>query len=358
MLVMLFALVLCGVGIVLVFSTSSLMAYGKESADAAQYLKRSFAHAALGLAAMWAASKIKPERLQFLAYPALIFSVILLCLPWFPGIGRNVNGASRWVRIAGLSFQPSDVAKLGLIIFLAHSLSKRGEGIKSFSYGFLPNLLLSSVPIILVLAEPDLGTAVLMACVAACMAYSSGVRHRHLAGLFALAAPVVGCLLWLVEFRRARILAFLNPWEHSQGAAYQLVQSLVAFGVGGVWGVGLGAGKQKLHYLPEAHTDFILSVWAEERGLIGIMAILVIVSALVWRGFAIAARQADPFRRCLAAGIISCLGLQAALNALVVMGCLPTKGFPFPFLSYGGTGLVINLTSIGLLAGLGARSVQ
>jgi len=356
--VMLLALLLCCIGIVLVFSTSSLIGYGREGADAAFYLKRSVVHTCLGLCAMYGASKIKPQYMVHAAYPALIASVLFLCLPWIPGIGRSVNGAARWARLPGLSFQPSDVAKLGLIVFLAHSLAKRGDAIKSFAYGFLPNLLLASVPIALVLVEPDLGTAVLMAGVAVSMAFAAGVRLRHLGLLFLTAAPFVWGLLWFVDFRRARILAFLDPWKHAKGAAYQLVQSLVAFGVGGVWGVGLGAGKQKLHYLPEAHTDFILSVLAEERGLIGIIAVLIIVSALIWRGFGIAARQTDPFCKYFAAGIVSCLGLQAALNSLVVMGCLPTKGFPFPFLSYGGTGLVINLTAVGFLAGLGARRAR
>jgi cell division protein FtsW len=151
------------------------------------------------------------------------------------------------------------------------------------------------------------------------------------------------------------VYAFLDPWEHADKVGFQLVQSLLAFGTGGVWGVGLGAGRQKLHYLPEAHTDFILSIWAEEGGLVGVVFVLVVFALLVWRGFAISLREEDPYRRLLGTGITTWLALQAALNALVVMGCLPTKGISFPFLSYGGSGLVVTLGAAGILAGLGRK---
>lgn len=346
------ALLLTGLGLVLVYSTSMPLALVRAGADPAYYLKRSLAFAAIGTACAFGAARLPCEFLRRLAYPLGAAATVLLILPWVPGLGQAINGAHRWVRLGGFGFQPSETAKLALVVFLAHSLAKRGEGVRSFAYGYLPHVAIPAVPIGLVLLEPDLGTAALMAAIVLATCFAGGVRLRHLSVGLLPVVPLAVYLLWFVSFRRDRILAFLDPWAHAQGAGFQLVQSLLAFGAGGVWGVGLGASRQKLYYLPEAHTDFILSVWAEERGLAGVLLVLLAVAVLVWRGYGIALRQEDPFRRLLATGITTWIGLQAALNALVVTGCLPTKGLPFPFLSYGGTGLVVMLTAAGLLAGL------
>jgi cell division protein FtsW len=349
------ALALTGLGMVMVYSTSSPLAFGHEGADAASYLKRSLVFAVAGVFLALAATRVSAGSLRRFAYPALAAAVLLLCLTWVPGIGQAVNGAHRWVRVGGFGFQPSEPAKLALVLFLAHSLAKRGSQIRSFAYGYLPNVLIPGIPLALVLLEPDLGTAALLGAVVLAMAFVGGVRVRHLvAGLTPL-LPLVVYLLWFVDFRRGRILAFLDPWQYAQGTGFQLIQSLLAFGAGGLWGVGLGASRQKLYYLPEAHTDFILSVWAEERGLVGVLLVLFLVMLLVGRGYWIALRQQDPFQQLLATGIATWLGAQAAINALVVTGCVPTKGLAFPFLSYGGTGLVVALTAAGLLAGLGRR---
>ena len=347
------AFLLTGIGLVLVFSTSSPLTFGKAGADAASYLKRSLLFAAIGVACCLALRQVPAEALRRLAYPALGIAVVFLCLVWIPPFGQAIKGAHRWIRLAGVGFQPSEVAKFALVIFLADSLARRGERVRNFVHGYLPNVLIAGVPILLVLLGPDLGTAALLAAIVGATAYAGGVRLRHLAASVLPAVPVVFCLLWFVSFRRERILAFLDPWKYEQTTGFQLVHSLLAFGAGGVWGVGLGAGHQKLYYLPEAHTDFILSVWAEERGLVGVLAVLAAMAFFVWHGYAIARAQDDPFRRLLAAGITSWIGLQAALNALVVTGCVPTKGLPFPFLSYGGTGLVVSLAAAGVLAGLG-----
>lgn len=346
------ALSLTGVGLVLVYSTSSLLALGRGGTDSWGYLRRTLVYAALGGLGCLAATRVRPEALRRYAYPAILVVTLLLILPWVPGLGVAVKGARRWVRIGGLGFQPSELAKLAVILFLAHSLTKRGPRVKTFAYGLLPNVLIPAVPIVLVLIQPDLGTAAVLAAVVAAMAFVGGVRLRHLAVCLAPVAPVAIYLLWFVGFRRERILAFLDPWSHARGAGFQLVQSLVAFGSGGFWGVGLGAGGQKLFYLPEAHTDFILSIWAEEKGFVGVAVVLALAAVLVYRGYRIAARQADPFTRLLAVGITTWIGLQAGVNALVVTGCMPTKGLPFPFLSYGGTGLVVCLVAAGFLAGL------
>jgi cell division protein FtsW len=217
-------------------------------------------------------------------------------------------------------------------------------------------MLIPAIPLGLILAEPDLGTAALITAVVFAMTFAGGVRAAHLGLAMAPAAILAVGLVMFVPWRLARVLAFLDPWKHSQGVGFQLCQSLVAFGTGGFWGVGLGASRQKLYYLPEAHTDFILSIWAEEMGMVGVLAVLLLAAVLVFRGYRIAARQSDPFARLLAVGITTWIGLQAGLNALVVTGCLPTKGLSFPFLSYGGTGLIACLAAAGLLAGLGRES--
>lgn len=346
------ALALTGLGMVLVYSTSAALTFGKVNADAYGYLKHSLAYALIGLGACYAALRLPPETVRRLAYPGILLSIALLCLPLVPSLGAGVNGARRWVRLGGFGFQPSELAKLAVVVFLADSLARRGDRVRSFCYGFLPNLLIPAVPLALILVEPDLGTAVLLAGVVFAMAFVGGVRPAHLGLAAAPGILLVAGLVLFVPWRLQRVLAFLHPWENARGTAFQLVQSLLAFGNGGAWGVGLGAGRQKLYYLPEAHTDFILSVWAEECGLVGVLGVLAVVSVLVARGFAIALRQEDPYRRLLAAGLSTWLGLQAGLNALVVTGCLPTKGLPFPFLSYGGSGLVVCLAAAGLLAGL------
>lgn len=340
-------------GVVLVYSTSSPLAFGKVNGDAYGYLKRSFAYALVGLGACYTALQVRPETVRKFAYPGIVAAALLLCLPLVPSLGADVNGAHRWVRLAGFGFQPSEVAKFAVVLFLAHSLAKRGDRVESFAYGFLPNVLIPAVPLVLILLEPDLGTTVLLAAVVGAMSLAGGVRVKHLGLAVAPAVVLFAVMILCVPWRLKRVLAFLDPWSHARGAAFQLVQSLLAFGNGGVWGVGLGAGHQKLYYLPEAHTDFILSVWAEEGGLVGVLVVLAAMALLVVRGYRIALHQDDPFRRLLATGITTWIGLQAGLNALVVTGCLPTKGLPFPFLSYGGTGLVICLSAAGVLAGLG-----
>lgn len=343
-------------GLVLVYSTSSPLTFGKVNGDAYGYLKRASAFALVGVAACYGALRLPPEAVRRLAYPGIAAATLLLCLPLVPSLGAGVNGAHRWVRLAGFGFQPSEVAKLAVVLFLAHSLAKRGDRVTSFAYGFLPNVLIPAVPLGLILVEPDLGTTVLLASIVGAMALAGGVRLKHLGLAVAPALVGAAALVAFVPWRLQRVLAFLDPWSHARGAGFQLVQSLLAFGNGGVWGVGLGAGHQKLYYLPEAHTDFILSVWGEEGGLAGVLVVLAAMAFLVFRGFRIAARQEDAYRRLLATGISTWLGLQAGLNALVVTGCVPTKGLPFPFLSYGGTGLVISLTAAGLLAGMGREA--
>lgn len=336
------------IGLLMVYTTSSLMP--------GNYFLRSVVYALIGCACYIGASRVNPDFLRKFAYPGLAIVTILLIAIFIPGLGIKAKGATRWLKLPGFQFQPSEVAKLAVVIFLAHSLAKRDEEkLKTFAYGFLPHVVIPGIPLLLILKEPDMGTAMVLGFLVFTMAFVGGIRLKHLALASLPASFIAGCLVWFVPYRKERFLAFLDPWQHAQTSGHQLVQSFLAFGAGGVWGVGLGAGKQKLHYLPEAHTDFILSIWAEETGLVGVTLVLALFSVLVWRGYWISVRQSDPYRRLLAMGITTWLALQASLNSLVVMGCLPTKGLPFPFLSYGGTGMVVTMTAAGILAGLGRK---
>jgi len=346
-------MLLTAIGLLLIYSASSPMA-GSGGAFLGGYFKRSAIFSLVGFFAFLAASRVNPDHVRKLAYPGLVLAAALLVLVWTP-FGHTANGASRWIKLGPLGFQPSEIAKFAVVVFLAHSLAKRGDKVRSFSYGFLPHVIIPGVPILLVLLEPDLGTAALLAALVFFLCFAGGVRVIHLAAASLPVALGGFAMIWFVPWRKARFFAFLDPWQHVQDSGFQLCQSLLAFGAGGPTGVGLGAGRQKLFYLPEAHTDFILSVWAEEVGLVGTLIVLLLAAALVVRGYWIAMAQEDPYRRLLATGITTWLGLQAALNALVVMGCMPTKGLPFPFLSYGGTGLVVTMAAAGMLAGLARR---
>ncbi|PLX43526.1 MAG: putative lipid II flippase FtsW [Deltaproteobacteria bacterium] len=347
------------VGLILTFSTSKLVANGGEVRVVTSHFQKQFIYAIVGATAYLIAARMPMSLLRKLAIPALIICTALLAMVLFSPLGIKANEATRWLKLGPLRFQPSELTKLALVIFLADSLARRGaEKMRTLRYGFIPHLFIAGIPIILVLKEPDLGTAVVLGAIAYAMIFISGARLKHLLTTALLAGAVVAVEIIRTPYRMARITAFLHPEENALGSAFQLTQSKLAFSTGGAWGVGIGSGQQKLFYLPEAHTDFILSVWGEEAGLAGTLFILALFATLTIRGVMIALKQEDHFTRFLAIGITSWLGLQASINALVVLGALPTKGLPLPFLSYGGTGLVACLAAAGLLAGLAPKAVQ
>lgn len=346
------------IGLVMAFSTSKLVSTGDEVKMVTSHFQKQLLFAAMGIAAYWFAAGLSPESLRKYSIVGLVLTSVLLALVLWSPLGVMANGATRWLKIGPLRFQPSEIAKLVLVIFLADSLARRGpEKMKDFRFGFLPNLLIPGLPIALVALEKDLGTAVVMVAIICGMVFIAGAQLKHLAGLILLALLGMAIEIIREPYRVRRILAFMNPEEHMLDSAFQLTQSQLAFASGGLWGAGIGSGQQKLFYLPEAHTDFILSVWGEETGLIGTLVVIGLFMALTWRGITIGIRQKDPYRRFLAVGITSWLAIQAAINAMVVLGAAPTKGLPLPFLSYGGTGLVVTLAAAGLLAGL-ARPLE
>ncbi len=347
-------LLLLGLGLVAIYSASSFLAEHRMG-DSYYFFKRQGMFCLLGVCFMIVAKNIPSTLYPRLVYPLLGISLFLLVLLLVPGVGTKIGGASRWFRIAGFSFQPSELAKLALAFYVAYSISKKGPAMSSFSNGLVPHLLVAGIFMGLILLQPDLGTAVIIGCWLVILLFVGGVNVLHLIGLMMLSLPAVFWLVFKADYRLKRWWAFLNPWDDPQGLGFQIIHSFLAIGSGGVLGVGLGNSKQKLFYLPEPHTDFILSILAEELGLVGFAVIVVLFGILVMRGIQVALRAPDLYSSYLALGITSFLGLQVMINMGVVMGLLPTKGLTLPFISYGGSSLVISLVGVGVLLNISSR---
>jgi cell division protein FtsW len=332
----------------MVFSASSIMAV-RDYGDSLHFLKRQGAYALLGFGVMALLMRIDLEILRKAAWPLLGFCVLLLIVVLIPGLGRKVGGAARWIRVAGVTFQPAEFAKIALVLFMAHSLARKQERVKSFRYGLLPYALILTVLLGLLLAQPDLGSSLTLGVVAVAMLLVAGTRLSYLAGIGLITLPVLYFMIMTVDYRRRRILAFLNPWEDPSNTGFQIIQSWIAFGSGGGFGKGLGESKQKLFYLPEAHTDFIFSVIGEELGFAGVIIIAAMFMLLIVRGLRTALNSQDEFSCFLAFGLTLLIGMEAFVNMAVVLGMVPTKGLALPLVSYGGTSLVTTLAAIGLL---------
>jgi len=352
--ILLMAVALTCFGVVMVYSASSVMAT-KKFHDGFYFLKRQGIYALMGFGVMILAMRIDYRQWREYAVPILLGCLVLLLLVFIPGIGGSAKGASRWIRFPGFNFQPSELAKIALIMYMAYSLDKKQDKVKMFSTGFLPYMVLLAVLLMILLKQHDLGAALTMGGVAILMLFAAGTRPRYILGMVVLALPFLYFLVMNVDYRRRRILAYLNPWEDPTNTGFQIIQSWLAFGNGGVIGQGLGEGKQKMFYLPEAHTDFILSVVGEELGLIGVVVIAAMFLMLVLRGVRVALMSQDPFGRFLAFGIVTLLGIQAFVNMGVVTGLLPTKGLALPFISYGGSSLIVTLFAVGILLNVSTR---
>jgi len=349
------ALALCAVGLVMVYSSSAVSALSRTG-DSFYYLKRQALAFALGIASCIGMLKLGYRRLAWLAYPALLVAVAVLIAVLVPGVGTTAGGARRWIRLPGFSLQPAEIAKLALVVYLAYSLAKKREKVKVFAVGFLPHCLVTGLLIVLALAEPDFGTAVTMGLILFALLFAAGTKLSYLVGSMLAALPVLYHLVASSPYRMKRILAFMDPWAHRHDVGYQIAESLMSIGSGGVTGLGLGDGRQKLFFLPEAHTDFIFSIVGEELGLLGVALVIALYGVVVWRGFRASFNASEPFGAYLALGLTTLLGVQAVVNMMVAMGMLPTKGLTLPFVSYGGSSLVICLTATGLLLSIGQAS--
>jgi cell division protein FtsW len=257
--------------------------------------------------------------------------------------------------LGGFAFQPGELAKISLVLYLAHSLAKKREKIQTFTMGILPHLIIGGLFLGLILLEPDLGTALILGLILFLMLFIGGAKFSHLLLIGLMALPVLALSAIGAEYRLRRLLVFLDPWRDASSSGFQIIQSYIAFGSGQLWGRGLGESRQKLFYLPEAHTDFIFSVIGEELGLMGALIVLALFGFIVVRGLRLTRKIEDPFCQYLAFGLTTLLGLQALIHMGVVMGLMPTKGLVLPFISYGGSAMVINLTGAGMLLSLSRR---
>lgn len=352
---MVLVIVLSGLGLVMLLSASSFVAE-QRFGDEYYFFRPQFRNMLIGLGLMFVLSQVPYQIWLKMAYPVLLVSLSLLVLVLIPGVGQEVGGASRWLSLPGFTFQPSEVAKLGIVIYLTYSLSRKGERAGSFLYGLLPHLVVLSLTVGLILLEPDLGTAVCVGAIAIIMMIVAGTKLWHLAVLGLLATPVLYYQIVSYSFRLKRIAAFLNPWSDPSNAGYHIIHSFYAFASGGVFGQGPGAGQQKLFFLPEAHTDFVFSVLAEELGLIGVFGVSLLFLFLVFRGVAIARSARDFCGVYLALGCTLVISIPAFFNMCVVTALVPTKGLPLPFFSYGGTNLLIVYACLGLLLNVASQS--
>ena len=341
-------LLLTGFGLVMVYSASAVVAQDKLH-DQFYFLKRQLVAAAIGTSLLAAILAVGYRRLEALAVPLLLAVLAALVLVLVPGVGRVAGGARRWIDLGVISVQPAEAAKVVLVLYLARSLARKKERMRIFSIGFVPHVLVTGVLVALVLAEKDLGTAVILSVVLFAMLFAAGVPVGYLVGAVLAAAPVAWKLVAGTPYRMQRITAFLDPWQHRDGVGFQIVESLLGIGNGGFAGQGLGQGKGKLYYLPAAHTDFIAAVVAEETGLVGTAILLLLLAVLVWRGMRASLRASDAFGCYLSLGLTTLFGAQALVNIAVVFGLLPTKGLTLPFVSYGGSSLITLLAAAGML---------
>jgi len=347
-------LALVSFGLVMVYSASSAVAALSDGNPSGIALRQAMA-AVLGVGAYLLMSRVSPAALQRFARPAMIVSVVLLLLVFLPGLGTAANGSRRWLALGALQIQPSELAKLAVVLWIAAAVASRPGRVRERD-GLVPFLAVVAVPALLILVEPDLGTAVVVLVAAGAMLVVAGARPAHL-GLAAVGASLLaGIAILTADYRRERLLAFIDPWSDPGGAGFQSVQAQLALGSGGISGTGVGDGLQKAFYLPEAHTDMILATVGEELGLIGVTAVLAAFVLFAIAGYRVALRAADLHQQLLAAGVTTLVTTQAVVNVGAVVGLMPVTGVPLPFVSYGGTSLVVVLASAGLLVNVARRS--
>ena len=338
-------IILLSLGLVMVFSASSVMGLA-DSGNPYYYVQRQTILAAVGLVLMFVLMKVDYHIFKPLALPGLFISFALLVAVLFIGSG---TGATRWIRIAGFNMQPSEVAKLVMVNYVAVYLSTKREKVRKFFSGLLPILVITAAQFVLIMLEPDFGTGVALIFSVLVVLFAGGVHLGQITFVGMMAAPVMVYFLLMKEYRVRRLFAFLDPWSDPTDTGWNVIQSLLAIGSGGLFGLGLGKSKQKFSYLPEHHTDFIFAILCEELGFLGGLSVLLLYFVLAWRGLRIAMRAPDLYGTLLAIGITSMIAFQALLNIGVVTGSLPVTGIPLPFISHGGSSLLMSLAGVGIL---------
>jgi cell division protein FtsW len=340
-------LLLVCLSVVMVYSASAVVAMERYQ-QPYLFLTKQLMWATLGLAVLWIVMRVDYQMYRepvFIWSSLAIVAVCLIAVMFSP----PVNNARRWFSIGGLGIQPSELAKLAAIFFIADMLERRMQRINELGYGLVPIGIVVGALVGLILIEPDFGTAMTLAVIAAVMIFAAGLSYTYVFGTILLALPLIAGVAMSASYRRRRLLTFMNPWEDPLGDGFQIIQSLIAVGTGGVTGKGLMGGVQKLFYLPEPHTDFIFSVISEELGLIGATLVVICFCIITWRGLKVAVRAPDRFGAFLALGLTTMVAVQAFMNMSVVLSLMPTKGIPLPLVSFGGSSLLINLVGMGVL---------
>lgn len=345
---------LIGVGLVMVYSTQ--VAGPGTISENFTFIFKHLIWILFGAFALIVMARIDYHHLQKFYLVLLITGLVGLILALIPGIGNEVNGARRWIRFGNFfGFQPSDISKICLLVFISSYIVKNKERMKEFKRGFFVPSMIIAVYLALLLIEPDFGTTVFLLITSMALLAIGGTRIVYMVFSLIAVTPFIHKMLYEVSYRKDRLLAFLDPWKDPNNTGYQIIQSLIALGSGGLFGKGLGASRQKLYFLPESSNDFILTIIGEEIGFIGILIVVTLFGLLVWNGIKICKAAPDLFGFLLAFGITFMIGLQAAINIAVVSGSVPTKGIPLPFISAGGSSLFIFMLSIGILINIGKQ---
>lgn len=336
------------VGFIFIYSSSSVYAlekFGKPHF----YLVKQIMGFILGLVGFFICRYFPLNKMKVLAPYAFFGSVFLTVLTLVPGFGVKIHGSQRWVSLAGITFQPSEFLKITIILYLAYILTKKRYFLSSFFYAYLPFLIILGITAVTLLKQPDFGQAVTICSMAFILFFIAKIKPKHLLLTLIPLIPVVSLLVYMKPYRFNRILVFLNPWADAKGAGYQIIQSLVAIGSGGFWGVGIANSKQKFFYLPMQHTDFIFSIIAEETGFVGILLLILLYVLFLYFGLKIASQLNDQFSSYLVLGFVLLISIQALVNMAVVTSLLPTKGIGLPFVSYGSSSLFSSLCLLGII---------
>lgn len=351
------AIFLIGIGIVMVYSSSFALAE-KDFGSSSFFLKRHLFRVILSLMVMWGMVRLDYRVLRKWAIPLLFLGVLLLLLVLIPKLSFHlgpIKGTRRWIKLAGLTLQPAELVKIALVVYLADSLARRQERLAQFREGLFPYLLILGTIFGLLVLQPDFGYAMVVLIITMTLLFVGKAPLRHLALSGAVILPLLYPLIFKVDYRKARVLAFLHPGQVAPDLSYQVKQSLLGLGSGGLWGVGLGQGVQKFFYLPEPHTDFVFAVIGEELGFVGALTILVLFLLLAWRGVKIARAAPDLFGFLLAVGITTIIFVHVLINVGVACNLLPTTGLPLPFISYGGSSLLSTSAGVGILLSVSKR---
>jgi len=351
------SLMLLSLGVVMVYSSSFFVS--KENYGSGFFIiGKHILHLCIGVGIMFFLMRL--DYRKFKSKPLGLFAlgtgIIALCLCFIPGIGLSGGHARRWINIFGFTVQSSEIVKISLIFFIAQFLSRKAKSIGNFSKGVLPILCIISLVVSLIFIEPDFGTAAVVVIWVMMVLFVAGMRWKHLSLMVLAGVPIGSLLLLRAPYRRNRLIAFVDPWEHMQDIGFQIIQSMVAFAKGGIYGTGLGEGTQKLFFLPAPHTDFILSVVGEELGLLGVLSVIVLFGIWIWRAFSIALATNDSFGFYLVIAAGSLIGLQVVINAAMSMSLMPTIGLGLPFISYGGSSMITTMVASGIILSVSKRA--